>query len=353
MGGSNVVDHASDNGRPNRLTPPSGVPVALSINGLDSIAPTSPPSRVGATEIGQVRDSAIAVKRGDMRWGGGFGFDAALVETRRARDLLEARCPTRLRSELLVAVGWLACNAGFMAFDVDRYRDAARLWNVASHCAEEAGSWSLDARVLGCMARQSTWLDRPEDALALIARVLDNESGELVPTEHAMLWALKARASAHAADVRATETAIGKADEWFAIRDLDECADRPWVAHYSHAHHWGDTGLAWDRLAVAGHDPHAVVQAGGRHQAAADGHGVDAARSHALALLALAQLDTAVGDLDRGVQAGHLAVDASQQVSSGRVRENLVGLHRATAPHVDRTDVAELRERIATVLLAA
>jgi hypothetical protein len=60
-----------------------------------------------------------------------------------------------------------------------------------------------------------------------------------------------------------------------------------------------------------------------------------------------------VGDLDRGVQAGHLAVDASQQVSSGRVRENLVGLHRSTAPHVGRTDAAELRERIATVLLAA
>jgi hypothetical protein len=347
------VDHASDNGRPEPLTPPSGVTATMSIDGLESIAPTTPSSRVGVTEIAQVRDSAIAVKRGDMRWGGGFGFDAALVETRRARDLLDARCPTRLRPDLLVAVGWLACNTGFMAFDIDRYRDAARLWNVALRCAEEAGSWSLQARVLGSMARQSTWLDRPHDALALIDRVLDNERGALVPTEHAMLWALKARASAQAADARATETAIGKADESFAARDLDECADRPWVAHYSHAHHWGDTGLAWDRLALAGHDPHAVVQAGGRHQAAADGHGVDAARSHALALLALAQLDTAVGDLDRGVQAGHLAVDASQQVSSGRVRENLVGLHRATAPHVGRTDAAELRERIATVLLAA
>ena len=42
-----------------------------------------------------------------------------------------------------------------------------------------------------------------------------------------------------------------------------------------------------------------------------------------------------------------------EMISSGRVRENLVGLHRATAPHVGRTDAAELRERIATVLLAA
>jgi hypothetical protein len=334
-----------------RAEPPPG-PLP-SIDGLDSIGPTAPPRRVGATEIAQIRDSAMAVKRGDMRWGGGFGFNAALIETRRARDMLDARCPHRLRGELLTAVGWLACNTGFMAFDIDRYRDAARLWNVALRCAEEAGNWSLHARVLGSMARQSTWLDRPDDALALLGRVLDADRGQLVPTERAMLWALKARASAATSDAQATQSAIATADHWFAERDLEECADRPWIAHYSHAHHWGDTGLAWDRLAVAGHGPHAVVQAGGRHQAAADGHGEDAARSHALALVALAQLDTTVGDLDRGVQVGHQAVDAAQQVSSGRVRENLTQLYQATAPHTARTDVADLRERIAADLLAA
>jgi len=348
-----VVDQESDKGRPDLLRPSVDLPAAASIDGLDSIAPTAPPSRIGATEIAQVRDTAMSVKRGDMRWGGGFGFDAALVETRRARDLLEARCPAKLRSELLVAVGWLACNSGFMAFDIDRYRDSARLWNVASHCAEEADNWSLLARVLGSMARQSAWLGRPEDALPLLDRALDGAQGRLVPTENAMLWALKARAYAQAGMVEATEAAIGTADQWFAARDLDECADRTWVAHYSHAHHWGDTGLAWDRLAVTGHSPHAVVQAGGRHQAAADGHGEDAARSHALALLALAQLDTTVGDLDRGVDAGHRALAAAQQVSSGRVRENLVALHEATAEHSARSDVAEMREQIAAALLAA
>src|SRR6266545_6097792 len=109
----------------------AALPSIASIDGLDSIAPTDPPARVGGTEIAQIRDAAISVKRGDMRWGGGFGFDAALVETRRARDLLEARCPERLRPGLLTAVGWLSCNTGFMAFDSQRYRDAARLWNVA------------------------------------------------------------------------------------------------------------------------------------------------------------------------------------------------------------------------------
>jgi hypothetical protein len=348
-----VVDDEGTEGQPDLLGSSVDVPAPGSIDGLDYIAPTAPPSRVGPTDIAQIRDAAVSVKRGDMRWGGGFGFDAALVETRRARDLLEARCPPRLRPELLVAVGWLACNTGFMAFDVDRYRDASRLWLMASHCAEEADNWSLQARVLGSMARQATWLGRPSEALALLERALEDAHGRLVPTEQAMLWALKARAHAEAGEVEATEAAIGTADQWFAARDLDECGDRPWVAHYSHAHHWGDTGLAWDRLAVTGHSAHAVVQAGGRHQAAADGHGEDAARSHALALVALAQLDTTVGDLDRGVEAGHRALAAARRVSSGRVRDNLIALHESMAPHNDRNDVSDLREQIAAVLLAA
>src|SRR4029453_18078677 len=73
------------------------VPTAASIDGLDLIGPTSAPARIGPPEIAQVRDTAQAIKRGDMRWGGGFGFDAALVEARRARDLLDARCPEELR----------------------------------------------------------------------------------------------------------------------------------------------------------------------------------------------------------------------------------------------------------------
>jgi hypothetical protein len=330
------------------------VPTAASVDGLDSIAPTGPVGRIGLTEIAQVRDSAVAVKRGDMRWGGGLGFDAALVESRRARSLLDARCPDDLRADLAVAVGWLTCNAGFMAFDIDRYRDASRLWQVAQRCALDADNWSLNARVLGSMARQALWLDQADDAKGLLDHALAGDtSGQLVPTELAMLWALTARAHAQLGDAHATERAIGTADHYFSLRDLDECTDRPWVAHYSHAHHWGDTGLAWDRLAQTGLSAHAIVEAGGRHQAAADSHGVDAARSHALSLVALAKLDTAVGDLDRGVQMGHLAVEAAERVRSGRVREDLVRLRETTVGHQGRTDVAELRERIADALLAA
>jgi hypothetical protein len=330
------------------------VPTGGSIDGLDLIAPTSPPRRIGPTEIAQVRDTAQAIKRGDMRWGGGFGFDAALVEARRARDLLDARCPDDLRSDLLIAVGWLTCNAGFMAFDIDRYRDASRLWDLAQRCALEAGNWSLNARILGSMARQAMWLDRADDALGLTDHGIDGDvHGQLVPTELAMLWSLKARAHAQMGDAEATERSIGTADHYFSMRDLDECSDRPWAAHYSHAHHWGDTGLAWERLALTGLSSHAIVEAGGRHQAAADGHGAEAARSHALALTALAKLDTAVGDLDRGVQMGHRAVDAAMCVRSGRVREDLVKLRETTTPHQQRKDVAELRERIANALLVA
>jgi hypothetical protein len=346
-------ERLSDVHRREFLAAAAAVPTAASIDGLDSIASTTPPSRVGATEIAQIRDVAISVKRGDMRWGGGFGFDAALVETRRARDLLDARCSEQLRPDLLVAVGWLAANTGFMAFDSERYRDAARLWDVAARCAEEAGNWSLHGRVVGSMARQAAWLDRPGDAVGLVDGFLERGHDHLVPTERAMLWALKARASAQTGDVATTEQAVGAADHWFAQRDLDESVERPWIAHYSHAHHFGDTGMAWNHLAVAGQSPRAVLEAGGRHRAAADGHGQGEARSYALSLLALATLDTRVGDVDRAVQTGHLALAAAGEVRSSRVRDELTQLHQASAPHNERADVAELREEIATTLLAA
>lgn len=328
-------------------------PMSATLDGLDSIAPAPPPTRVGATEIAHIRETAASVKRGDLRWGGGFGFDAALVETRRARDMLGSRCPEVLRPELLVATGWLASNTGFMAFDIERYRDAARLWNVAQRCADEGMNWSLQARVLGSMARQSIWLGRPADGLILLERALVDESRQMVPTEHAMLWALRSRAHADLDDAAAAEVAIGTADEWLAQRVPGECDDRPWVSHYCQAHHWGDTGNAWETLAVAGHGHQAVDEAGQRYQGSANGHGPDSARSYALTLISLARLCTRVGDLDRGVAVGRDAVEASELVRSARVREDLVGLYEVTARHSVRSDVGDLRERIAATLLAA
>jgi hypothetical protein len=35
------------------------------------------------------------------------------------------------------------------------------------------------------------------------------------------------------------------------------------------------------------------------------------------------------------------------------VRDNLIALHESMAPHNDRSDIADLREQIAAVLLAA
>jgi hypothetical protein len=328
-------------------------PMSASLDGLDSIAPAPPPTRVRATEIAYIRDAAASVKRSDLRWGGGFGFDAALVETRRARDLLGSRCPERLRPDLLVAVGWLASNTGFMAFDIERYRDAGRLWNVAQRCADEGANRSLQARVLGSMARQSIWLRQPDDGLVLLERALIDERAELTPTERAMLWALRSRAHADLGDAAAAEAAIGTADEWLAQQVPGECDDRPWAAHYSPAHHWGDTGNAREAMAVAGHGSQAIADASQRYQDAAEGHGPDASRSYALTLISLSRLHTRIGDLDYGVATGHDAVEAAERVRSARVREDLVGLYEATAGHSVRSDVGDLRERIAATLLAA
>jgi len=62
-----VVDDEGSEGRPDLLGSNVDVPAPGSIDGLDYIAPTAPPSRVGPSDIAQVRDAAASVKRGDMR----------------------------------------------------------------------------------------------------------------------------------------------------------------------------------------------------------------------------------------------------------------------------------------------
>ena len=173
------------------------------------------------------------------------------VRRRAGRDAAGARpaggaLSSKLRPQL-VAVGWLAVQ--HRLHGVRRRPLPRRLPALADGVALRRGGRQLEPAGAG------TGVDgAPGDLVgAAVGGARPPRSsargrpGALVPTEQAMLWALRARAHAEAGEVEATEAAIGTADQWFA-RDLDECGDRPWVAHYSHAHHWGTRawpGTAW------------------------------------------------------------------------------------------------------------
>lgn len=60
---------------------------------LGSSEPTPVPSRVGASDIDQIRTAARVFTGWESSYGGGFARDAALAQLRWSAGLLKATCP--------------------------------------------------------------------------------------------------------------------------------------------------------------------------------------------------------------------------------------------------------------------
>ncbi|HET9258112.1 MAG TPA: hypothetical protein VFO16_23350 [Pseudonocardiaceae bacterium] len=104
---------------------------------------TSPPrcpTRVGASDIEQIRTAESVFAGWDFAYGGGLVRDAVMAQLRYCARLLDATCPDRLRPELHAALGALADTAGYMCFDTGAYNQARRVFGFALACAERAGT---------------------------------------------------------------------------------------------------------------------------------------------------------------------------------------------------------------------
>lgn len=73
------------------------------------------------------------------------------------------------------------------------------------------------------------------------------------------------------------------------------------------------------------------------------------ARSRALSQVGLAKLIIVTGDPAEAVPIGHAALDTAGPIRSRRVADELADLGRRAEPHGARSDVQELRQRLATV----
>jgi hypothetical protein len=319
-------------------------PVAALLEGGE---PTPIPVRVGATDIEQIRIAAQVFESWDLTYGSWLAREAVLAQLRWTAGLLDATCPARLRSELFGAIGYLANVAGFMAFDAGAHEEARRVFGFALGCAEEADDWHLRAEVLACMATQAIWTGRPDEGFTLTEHALVR-ADRLTATERAMLHTDRARALGTMHRVRETLIAVGTADDHFA--HSTPANDPPFVAYYGAAMHTGVTGLALFDLAVLGRDP---VQATDRLAAAVAGHTAGYARARKIAQIKLTSLTMATGDPVEAAIIGTAAVDAAGTVRSRRAADNLRELARYCTRHSEIDEVAELRRRITTTLLAS
>ncbi|MGQ0774909.1 MAG: XRE family transcriptional regulator, partial [Pseudonocardiales bacterium] len=139
------------------------------------ITPTEPtpvPSVVGLSHVAEVRAAATTFADWDNRQGSGFVREAVNAQLGYCAKLLNARCSEKVRPELFSAVGYLGNITAFTAFDSYAHDDARRLFRFALWCAEQAGDWSLRARILSNMARQALWCGDPDAALTFIELAL-------------------------------------------------------------------------------------------------------------------------------------------------------------------------------------
>ncbi len=244
------------------------------------------------------------------------------------------------------SVGDLADGAGWMAHDAYAHDEARRVFRFALGCAEQAGDWHLRAQVLRNMAAQATHTGRPDEGLTLADHALVH-ADRLTPTMRAMLHTSRASALATMRRVRETLIAVGTADDHFA--HSTPANDPPFVAYYDAARHASLTGQALAGLAPTGHS---ATEAAGRLSAAIAGHGPSFARAKVLAEVKFASLTMITGDPVQAAVIGTTAVDQAEALRSRRTLDRLRELSRHAAAHQRIGEVAHLRQRISTLVLA-
>lgn len=315
---------------------------------LTDSAPTPIPTRVGQSEIDHVYATAEVFTTWDHSYGGGSVREAVLAQLRWSARLLDARCPARLRGELLRSIGFLAHTCGFMAFDMEIHGDALRAFRLAVACADGADDRNLRAMALSSMARQSIWTGHPDDGLTTAEQALVR-ADRLTATEQAMLHTARSRALARLGRVAESLASMSTADDCFA--DADRGNDPPWMAHYDHAHHQGDTGHALYDLALrTSNGDHAAR----RLADAVAGFVSGAVRARVMCGIKLSSLLMAVGsDPVDAAAIGTAALDEAGRLQSARVLSDLTQLNKHAAPHRKIDEVAALSKRITAMVRAS
>lgn len=310
---------------------------------LEDTEPTPIPTRVGATDIEQIRTATQVFESWSGTYGGGLVRETVMGQLRCSAGLLESTCPDRLRPELFSAVGDLADVAAYLAGDAGASEQAGRVYRFALFCAEEADDWPLRAEILSSMAHQAIWTGRPDDGLTLAEQGLVRPD-RLTSASRSMLHTDRGRALIKMRRVSETLTAIGTADDHFAHFTPDN--EPPCVAFYDDARHAQCTGQPLAELAILGRDPGAATD---RLTAAAAGY-TGNTRARAVCLAKLASLTMATGDPLQAATTGHQALDAAAYLRSRGVTDALRELARYAATHQHLDEVAHLRQRIATLV---
>ncbi|MGP3991990.1 helix-turn-helix domain-containing protein [Streptomyces sp. 3N207] len=303
--------------------------------------------RLGTRDVEQLEQTAQAFRRWDHQHGGGLRRKAVLGQLAEVAAALNEHQTDAVEGRLYRVMAHLSGTAATMAWDTGYQRRAQDYYRLALRSAHAAEDLIFGANVLAGMARQMLYRGQPQDALELVRLAQEGSRRVAGPRVRAMLHTREAWALAAMGRTAAFRRATEQAREALAATAAHD--DEPyWIAYFDEAELAGVTGGRLLDLARQDRD-HAEGAADHIRQAL-DRRGPEAARSHALDRIGLAECHFLAGDITGAVQETHRAADAATQTASARVRDQLGELYSYTVGHSKARAVRDVRDRLRDLL---
>jgi DNA-binding XRE family transcriptional regulator/tetratricopeptide (TPR) repeat protein len=295
---------------------------------------------VDGDTVQQVRDVTSTLRVIDARYGGGACHAAAAAHLAWAAPLLDVtRGP--LRDPLLAAIAEIHALIGWTAFDVGAYPDARRHLLTALELAQDARDKGLIAEVLYRIARVCLHQGRAKDALQLLQLGQTAAHESRSPLARTVVWANTGWVYAELGDVARMRHAFDRAHD--SVERIDLGVEQ-WFRFFTPIEVDALRGVALTALTIA--DRHHADDAIATLRRSEAGRDEDHGRGRAFDLTALATVCLYDGEIARGVEAGHAAVDRALRIRSTRIIDRFGRLIDAAETRRSLSDVADLLERI-------
>lgn len=306
------------------------------------------PAQIGHVDVDRLEGITAELRRLDHRYGGGACRDAVVAQVRWSQQLLLADSHEDVGRRLHLALADLHNLAGWTSFDVGLYAPARRYFTRALEQAKYVGEPSMVAKSLYCLGRLHLHRGWPADALRFfqLGQLAAQESGSDLAA--AMLCANEAWAYAHLGDSGQATRSMGRAEDQFSR--ADQATAPAWVRFFGEADVYASAAMVHATAPVRTDRTRQQAVVGFARSLGS--RGPEVARSRAFELTALATVHLESGDLDEGVRLGHQAADLAEQVRSVRITDRMAPLHAEATRHRQRSDLADLAERIATLRAA-
>jgi transcriptional regulator with XRE-family HTH domain len=297
---------------------------ATAAAGAGSVA-RPPRPRVGVADVARLRAEVHDLHALDDQYGGAIVYRQALARADHVRELLDRSTysPTVGR-DLQVVAGQLTELSGWLAFDAGHHERARQLWTEALYVARVAENDRLTVAVMTSMCLQTLHLGHSREALDLAGAAQRIARPFATPRLLSMLAAREARARSLMRDGAGCHSTLLRSEQ--LLDEGPSADDEDWLAFWGPADFY--CAVAAAQMALG-----APAEAERASRAAVAASEPTYPRNQALYQADLAESLAAQHRFDEAATLASAALSRVPDVSSGRLRDDLVSLGSRLEPH--------------------